>query len=128
MNSAPVLSPIATQSIIEGQTLTFSALATDNDLPIQTLTYSVDPGAPAGATINPANGLFTWTPTEAQGPSTNALTIRVTDNGTPSLFATQVVSILVLETNSPPAIGLIDIQNADEGALFTLAVAPQPMP
>lgn len=31
------------------------------------LTYSLS-NAPAGATINPTNGVITWTPTEAQGP------------------------------------------------------------
>jgi hypothetical protein len=32
--------------------------------------------------------LFTWTPTEAQGPSTNQITVRVTDNGASPLSAT----------------------------------------
>ena len=32
------------------------------------MTFSLDAGAPAGATINGATGAFSWTPTEAQGP------------------------------------------------------------
>src|SRR6266496_1176172 len=32
--------------------------------------YSLDPGAPEGAIINPASGVFTWTPSEVQGPGT----------------------------------------------------------
>ena len=61
------------------------ALFTDDaDLPANTLSFSLDAGAPAGATITPA-GAFSWTPTEAQGPGVYSITVRVTDNGTPPL-------------------------------------------
>ena len=44
---------------------------------------------------------FTWTPTVAQiGPQ--SVTVRVTDNGTPALFAEQVVSITVSSANQAP--------------------------
>ncbi|NJR53099.1 MAG: hypothetical protein HC780_29630, partial [Leptolyngbyaceae cyanobacterium CSU_1_3] len=38
-------------------------MTTDADQPAQTLTYSLDVDAPAGATINATTGVFTWTPT-----------------------------------------------------------------
>jgi hypothetical protein len=63
----------------------FTASATDADVPKQTLTYSLI-GAPDGATINYNTGVFTWTPTEAQGPGTYPIIVRVTDNGTPPQF------------------------------------------
>ena len=48
--------------------LTFTATATDADLPANTLTFSLDAGAPAGGmTIDASTGVFTWTPTEAPG-------------------------------------------------------------
>src|SRR5262249_30620001 len=84
VNTAPVLATTANQQINEGSTLTLTASASDADLPANTLTYSLDPGAPAGASINASSGLFTWTPNEAQGPSTNLITVRVTDSGVPS--------------------------------------------
>ena len=46
---------------------TFTAGASDPDVPANTLSFSLL-GAPAGATIHPATGAFSWTPTEAQGP------------------------------------------------------------
>ena len=46
--------------------LSFTATASDHDVPVQTLTFSLS-GAPVGASITPA-GAFTWTPTEAQDP------------------------------------------------------------
>ena len=83
INDAPVLAPIGAKSIDEGTLLSFTATATDVDLPANTLTFSLDAGAPAGASIDPATGVFTWTPTEAQGPGVYPVTVRVTDNGRP---------------------------------------------
>src|SRR5204863_479527 len=80
-NTTPMLAPIGNRAVDEGSLLAFMATATDPDP--QTLTFSLDPGAPAGAGIDPVTGAFTWTPTEAQGPGTFAVTVRVTDSGTP---------------------------------------------
>ena len=66
-NSAPVLAAIPPQTVNEGALLTFTASATDDGLPANTLTYSLI-GAPVGASINPGTGVFTWTPAENQGP------------------------------------------------------------
>jgi hypothetical protein len=43
------------------------------------LTFTLDPGAPAAASINPATGMFTWKPTGAEGPGVYPITVRVTD-------------------------------------------------
>ena len=59
------------------------------------MTFSLDPGAPAGAGIDPANGLFTWTPSTNQAPSTNAVTVRVADNGSPTLSDAKTFTIVV---------------------------------
>ena len=59
--------------------------------------------APAGATID-ANGVITWTPSEAQGPSTNLITAGATDNGVPPLSATNSFSVVVAEVNSAPVL------------------------
>jgi len=127
VNTPPSLTAIPAQTVIEGQPLTFTAIASETDLPGQALTFSLEPGAPAGALINGTSGLFAWTPTEAQGPSTNTVTIRVTDNGTPPLSATQNVSIVVFESNSPPVFSFVDVQNVDEGTpLSFLASASDP--
>src|SRR5205814_7702538 len=63
-------------------TLTATNSASDADLPANTLTFSLV-SAPTGVNLNPSSGVLTWTPTEAQGPSTNLITVRVTDNGAP---------------------------------------------
>ena len=85
VNVAPVLAAIGNKSVNEGSLLTFTATATDADLPANGLTYSLDAGAPTGATINATTGVFTWTPTESQGGASYNVTVRVTDNGSPAL-------------------------------------------
>src|SRR5207244_2188652 len=103
VNDAPLLAAITNYVIDEGTALTFTNTVTDIDVPAQTLTFSLS-NAPAGATINPTNGIFTWTPTEAQGPSTNLITVLVTDNGSPNLTSAQSFTVIVNELNSPPVL------------------------
>ncbi|MEY4690902.1 MAG: hypothetical protein RIT19_1227, partial [Verrucomicrobiota bacterium] len=69
-------------------------------LPAQRLTYGLVRG-PEGLTLG-TNGVVTWRPTEAQGPSTNVVVVRVSDDGKPSLSVTNTFEIVVLEINRPP--------------------------
>jgi hypothetical protein len=104
VNSPPGLAPISNRIACLGVQLIVTNSATDADFPPNLLTFSLDPGAPAGAAINPTNGLFTWTPTAEQVPGTNLVTVRVTDDGAPGLSDAQSFSIVVV---SPPIIGEI---------------------
>jgi regulation of enolase protein 1 (concanavalin A-like superfamily) len=85
-NTAPVLNVITNAVLTLGQTLTFTATATDVDVPAQTLKFTLGAGAPTGAIIS-TNGNFNWTPPIA--PTTNTITIVVTDNGTPVASASR---------------------------------------
>jgi hypothetical protein len=98
-NGPPVLQPIGNRSVVGGNTLSFIAVATDTNQPPQTLTFTLEPGAPAGASINPFTGVFTWTPAPAQIPGTNTVTVRATDNGTPPLSDAETFTIVVI---APP--------------------------
>lgn len=97
-NSAPSLAAIANQTIGAGVTLTITNVATDSDVPAQTLTFSL-PTAPTNAAINSANGVLTWRPLVTQAGTTNSLTVCVADNGMPILSAAQ--SFVVIVTNLP---------------------------
>src|SRR5262249_49506197 len=74
--------------------LVVTNLATDGN-PNDRLTLSLGPGAPANAVINPRTGVFRWTPTRDQAPSTNLITVNVTDNGVPPLSATTSFTVMV---------------------------------
>jgi hypothetical protein len=95
-NRYPVLAPIPNASLVTGDTLAFTAVATDPDLPPQLFTYSLAAGAPTGAVINVASGAFTWIPSPAQIPSTNVITVRVTDDGVPALSAARTFTAVVV--------------------------------
>lgn len=100
VNTPPTLQPIADHTIIAGTTANFTNIAADTDVPAQTLTFNLE-NAPAGATLNPTTGVFHWRPLIAQSPTTNLLSVIVTDNGSPALSATQQFTITVLRPIAP---------------------------
>jgi uncharacterized membrane protein YecN with MAPEG domain len=102
VNVAPVLSAIVDQTLLYGALLSVQAEATDADLPANTLTFNLTT-APAGMTINPGSGLLTWTPAQTQ-VGTHPVAVRVADNGTPSLSATQTFQVTVTGEGSSLAI------------------------
>ncbi len=114
-NAPPVLTSIQDQIVNEGSTLTLTNQVTDPDLPYQTLTFSLALGAPAGTSINSTNGVFTWTPTETQGPSTNLIGVVVADDGSPESSATNTVTVIVNEVNSAPQLAPIADRTIKEG-------------
>ena len=102
VNDAPVLPGQTNRTVAELTLLTVVNTATDGDSPTNNLTYSLL-ASPGGATINPNNGVISWTPTEAQGPSVNnVFTTRVVDDGVPALSATNSFLVTVTEVNEAP--------------------------
>src|SRR5262249_27848093 len=77
--------------------------ASDVDVPIRTVAYGLLT-PPAGLSINPTNGVITWTPDETQGPGTNIITTVATDDGDPQLSATNSFTVVVNEVNRPPVL------------------------
>ncbi|MEM7033649.1 MAG: putative Ig domain-containing protein, partial [Chloroflexota bacterium] len=59
VNIAPILDTIPNQTVSAGNNVSFTATASDSDIPAQSLTYSLS-NAPSGATIDASSGLFTW--------------------------------------------------------------------
>ena len=111
-----MLAAIGDQLVDENNTLSFTASATDPDVPANVLTFSLDAGAPSGATIDPTTGAFSWTPGEAVGPGVYPVTVRVTDDATPSLDDFETFNISVGEVNQAPILAAIGVQSVDEGS------------
>ena len=121
-NRAPVLGAIGNQTVDELTALTFTAAATDPDLPADGLTFSLA-GAPGGASINPASGAFTWTPSEVQGPGTYVFDVIVTDDGSPVLDDSETISVTVDEVDTTPVLGAIGNKTVDELTLLSFTAA-----
>src|SRR5262249_32680369 len=122
VNVAPILGAIGNKTVDEQTTLSFTAHATDSDLPVNTLTFSLV-GAPAGAGIDPGTGVFSWTPTEAQGPGTFTFKVRVTDDGSPNLFAEEQITVTVREVNQAPVLAPVGNKSVAEGDALTFAAS-----
>jgi hypothetical protein len=73
---------------------------------------------PDGASLDPDTGVFTWTPTEAQGPGQYTLAVVVTDNGAPALSDAEAITLTVKEDASLDA-----GPQANDGAPDTFQVA-----
>jgi len=120
VNRPPVLEPLAPQTVDELQTLTLTATGSDPDLPANSLTFTLSPNAPTGASINSTTGQLTWTPSEAQGPGQHHLVVRLSDG---QLFAEQTLAVTVREVNEPPVLAPIPDQTIDELATLTLTAS-----
>ncbi len=92
----------STVTMNEQTTLVVTNTAVDTNFPALTLTY-VLLNPPGFASINPLNGLITFTPGEADGPSTNVITTVVVNNGQPPLSNTNSFTLIVNEVNTAPS-------------------------
>jgi len=101
-NTTPTLVPIANQTVNVGQTVAFTAISTDSDQQPQTLTltFAMLAGA-TNATVNTNSGAFSFRPLVTQANSTNSFTLKVSDNGTPPLSATNNFTITVNPLSLP---------------------------
>ncbi|MEI6342100.1 MAG: Ig-like domain-containing protein, partial [Verrucomicrobiota bacterium] len=118
VNAAPVLATVSNRTLDELTPLTLTLSATDGDVPAQTLTYALVSG-PSGMTVT-AGGVLSWTPTEAQGPSTSVVTVSVSDGVTTVPGSFQVV---VREVNAAPVLATVSGQTVNELTALTLTLS-----
>jgi hypothetical protein len=125
VNVAPVLNPISDKFVQEGTPLSFTATASDSDLPAQTLSFAMDSATtgtfPEGATMS-STGAFSWTPTTDQGQATYKAKVTVSDG---DLQDSKEFTITVSETpaNNSPELTPIGPRQVNEGTLLTITVS-----
>ncbi|TWU27019.1 putative Ig domain protein [Novipirellula galeiformis] len=117
VNDPPVLDAIGDQTSNENELLSFTAAATDSDLPSDTLTFSLDGNVPDGAAIT-TGGEFSWTPSEDQ-QGVFTFNVVVSD-GQANDYET--ITWTIAEVNDPPVLDAIGHHSVDEGQLLTFAV------
>ena len=88
----------------------FTAGATDADIPANNLAWTKT----AGPGFILPNGNYSWTPTEADGPGSYLVTLRVTDDGAGNLWDEESFTITVDEVNRPPVLDAVGDQSVDE--------------
>jgi len=100
VNNAPVLGAIGSKTVNEHALLSFTATATDEDLPSDTLTFSLGGTVPAGASIDGSSGAFTWTPAEDQGGTDYSFNVCVSDGAASDC---ETITVTVHEVNAAPS-------------------------
>jgi hypothetical protein len=115
VNHAPVLTAIPDQIISEGETFSLKLPASDPDLPNDSLSFTLAPGAPPGMTLDSVNGVLQWPTGETTGPSTNLVTVTVRDTGVPPLTDSRTFAVIVNEVNTPPQLAPIANRIVSEG-------------
>ncbi len=117
VNVAPVLPVIGTQTVNELVQLSVTNTATESNVHSVVTNYTIQ-GPLAGMSID-TNGIFTWTPSQAQSHSTNTVTIVVAntnkfDTVNPVLKATNSFTVIVKEINVAPVPPVIGPQSINE--------------
>jgi hypothetical protein len=120
-NTAPRLAPGASQTVKVGAQVRVANVATDPDVPVQTLTFSLLTG-PSGSAVD-GSGNFTWRPTVGFAGTSNSVQVVVTDNGTPNLSATNSFSVIVNPLTAP-----VSSAPAYAGGSFSVSVSGQAGP
>ena len=95
INSPPELAAIPNIVVSPGRTVSFTASATDLDLPTQAVTYTLENGAPAGASVDLLTGVFSWATDAGAARTTNQMTLTASDNGVPRLSASRLFTVIV---------------------------------
>ena len=101
--STDVLPRLGDQTVAEGVLLAVPIIAKGSGW-----VFGLGQGAPEGAAIDPLFGLFTWVPSELQGPTTNSITVYVsTPNNPLERIDSATFTVVVNEVNAPPLVGSI---------------------
>src|SRR5262249_12073398 len=102
-NTAPTLATIPNQTVNVGQMAAAAANAADSNSPQPVLTFSLL-NAPSNATLvktSTTNAAFNWRPWVGYANTTNLVALKVSDNGSPSLAATQSFFVTVNSLTLP---------------------------
>ncbi len=94
LGSLPDLAPIPNQTNHAGMAVTLTAMVTNRFSPGDVFTFSLDPGAPAGAVINPLTGQFYWQTSDGN-LGTNPITVRALDNSSTNISLAQSFAAII---------------------------------
>ncbi|MDB5391734.1 MAG: hypothetical protein JWM11_7380, partial [Planctomycetaceae bacterium] len=112
LNEAPTIVSSSSTSVAENSTAVLTVLASDEDLPAQSITFAIAGGDDADKfTIDATTGALSFitapnfeVPTDSDGNNVYNVTVKAADSGTPSLFATQAIAVTVTDLNEAPTI------------------------
>ena len=122
--NAPVLVAITNREVNVGDSLTITNLVSGT--PLGSFIFSLGASAPAGATINPTNGIFHWTPTCAQASRIHTITVWVTDSGNTNLMDAASFMVTTRECVQPQ-VGHFILRACDSGEVPVRLISSVPL-
>ncbi|MFH1103438.1 MAG: putative Ig domain-containing protein, partial [Actinomycetota bacterium] len=121
VNRAPTTTTPGNQTTAEGAAVSVAVAGSDPDG--DTLTWTAS-GLPAGLSIASGTGAISGTVAYTASPgSPYAVTVRATDNGSPSLYVEVAFTWTVVDTNRAPAVTTPGNQANAEGSTVSLGIA-----
>ena len=105
-NSPVTFDPIQPQAVVAGTSLLVPVTANDTNQG-QTLTYTLDPGAPSGVTIDPITGDLTWNVPASEPAGNYSVLVSATDNNSPPATAMQSFTIVVITPTQPTSLSTV---------------------
>ena len=116
-NDPLTLDPVGNKNIDENETLTFSASASNAEG--DPVSFSLT-DAPVGASIDSSSGVFSWTPTEAQGPESYILNVNAASG---DLSKSEEITITVNEVNTDPVANAQSVSTDEDADLIITLTA-----
>ncbi len=120
VNRAPVLDPIGSKTVAEGDTLTFTVTGSDPDGNDIDFTVS---NLPSGATFDTLTQECFWAPDFVQSGTYSNIIFRVTDDGVPQLSTSESIIITVTDVNRQPQLDVIGNKTVNEGQTLSFTIS-----
>lgn len=123
-NIAPSFTSSASTAAAEATLYSYNITVTDSDVPAQSLIIAKNASDTCGGNLvdnGDGTGVYTFTPTEAQGGSTCVVGLRVIDSG--GANANQNTTVNIAESNQAPYFISTAPANALENDLYTYNIA-----
>ncbi|MCS7337358.1 MAG: metallophosphoesterase, partial [Verrucomicrobiae bacterium] len=102
-NTPPVFNPTPDVTVLPGELVSVTNVATDTHSPPEMLSFTLISGPPGSSILTPRDGtcVFMWRPNVSHIHTTNLVAIVVSDEDIPPLYATQRFNITVLAPIQP---------------------------
>jgi hypothetical protein len=117
VNRSPELMAVEEQSADENHLISFTLNANDPDVEDEGKLSLSAQNIPVGATFDPSNQSFSWTPTYEQSGKYSVAFNVIDPNG---LSSEKTVDIVVNHVNRPPLLETVAAQSADENQMLTI--------
>ena len=93
VDEPPTVASVPAQSVVAGNPVRVSIVASDSDLPESPLRFQLAPGAPQNALIDPLSGEFEWTPPADMSPGRQTVLVLVSTQANPKTHSAQTIQI-----------------------------------